>query len=165
MTAKSRRPWIAPAAVGLLACAGCEEPRHVTGEAPAAKPAPEKDNFIVGKRTQDIGKLDRDDVAKQGGVEATTKITAKDPITLQGNAYVTQIGRIAIDQIAYAMKLFQATNDRYPKDYDEFMAEIIKANNIALPKLPFYQEYKYDEKEHRLVIIEYPEKKAGPLPK
>ncbi len=31
------------------------------------------------------------------------------------------------------MDLYQAENDRYPKDYDEFMKEIIKANNIALP--------------------------------
>ena len=58
------------------------------------------------------------------------------------------------------MDLYQAENDRYPKDYDEFMDEIIKANNIALPKLPHYQEYGYDEKEHKLIILEYPDRKS-----
>jgi hypothetical protein len=39
------------------------------------------------------------------------------------------------------------------------MAEVIKANNISLPKLPPYQEYTYDEKEHKLIILEYPDRK------
>ena len=60
------------------------------------------------------------------------------------------------------MDLYHAANDRYPKDYDEFMTEIIKANNIALPKLPHYQEYGYDEKEHKLIILEYPARKDQP---
>ena len=61
------------------------------------------------------------------------------------------------------MDLYHATNDRYPKDLDEFMNEIIKANNIALPKLPPYQAYGYDEKEHKLVILEYQALKDQPL--
>jgi hypothetical protein len=52
------------------------------------------------------------------------------------------------------MDLYHADNDRYPKDYDEFMAVIIKANGIALPQLPPYQKYGYDENEHKLVILE-----------
>ncbi|AMV40817.1 hypothetical protein [Planctomyces sp. SH-PL62] len=90
------------------------------------------------------------------------KITAKDPITLQGNAYVTMIGQTSILQIQHAMNLYQAANDRFPKNYDEFMAEIIRANNIALPKLPHYQEYGYDEQQHKLVILEYPDRKNNP---
>jgi hypothetical protein len=35
------------------------------------------------------------------------------------------------------------------------MTEIIKANNIVLPKLPPHQDYAYDEKDHKLVILEY----------
>ena len=95
----------------------------------------------------------------KGAVEVGTKITAKDYITLQGNAYVTIIGQSSILSIQHAMNLFQASNDRYPKDYDEFMAEIIRANNIALPKLPLYQEYGYDEAQHKLIILEYPDRK------
>ena len=38
-----------------------------------------------------------------------------------------------------------------------------KANNIALPKLPYYQAYGYDEKEHKLIILEYQALKDQPL--
>ncbi|HZW34620.1 MAG TPA: hypothetical protein VFF52_28100 [Isosphaeraceae bacterium] len=171
-------PWLGLAACALAA-AGCEEEvRHVgnrpetrapalTGVAvglddqPAGaaksqfKKAPAQPEFIVGKRTQDIRNA-KTELEKGGAHQATTKITAKDPITLQGNAYVTMIGRTSILQIQHALDLFHATNDRYPKDFDEFMNEIIKANNIALPKLPYYQAYGYDDKEHKLIILEYP---------
>ena len=148
-------------------CLGCEEERNVGGKPkpPAqAKAAAPKDTFIVGRRTQEI--LDaRPELQKGGANVATPKITAKDYITLQGNAYVTAIGQISILSIQHAMDLYHATNDRYPKDYDEFMSEIIKANQIALPVLPYYQKYGYDEKEHKLVILEYPELKNQPLPR
>ena len=90
---------------------------------------------------------------------ASTRIVAKDPITIQGNAYVSIVGRTSILNIQHAMDLYKAANDRYPKNYDEFMAEIIKANNVALPQLPPYQAYAYDEKEHKLIVLEYPDKK------
>jgi len=173
-------PGLAVAACALLA-AGCEEERHefsarpksraadVVGvdlgdqggaaarpqPRPAAKPqAPKKPEFIVGKRTQEIKNANLE-LQKAGVREGTTKITAKDYITLQGNAYVTTVGRLGLLQIQQALDLYHATNDRYPKDYDEFMNEIIKANNIALPKLPYYQAYGYDAKEHKLIILEY----------
>ncbi len=95
----------------------------------------------------------------------STRIVAKDPISLQGNAYVSIIGQTAILSIQHALDLYHATNDRFPKDYDEFMAEIIKANNIALPQLPPYQKYGYDEKEHKLIILEYPDIKNQPGPR
>ena len=43
------------------------------------------------------------------------------------------------------------------------MTEIIKANNIALPKLPLYQKYGYDEREHKLIILEYRDLKDQPV--
>jgi hypothetical protein len=158
----------------LFLAPGCEEPRHVKtkpSEAPAATPAPETETAAaptpevvqpretLGKRTTDIRDMEAE---KQKGAQiATTKITAKDPITLPGNAYVTIIGRTSILQIEQAMNLYKATNDRYPKDFAEFKAEIIQANHLALPTLPYYQEYGYNEKEHKLVILEYPDRKAA----
>jgi hypothetical protein len=156
----------------LLLAPGCEEERAVSSKPKAKsqtqaeaqpKPAVPKAQFIVGQRTQDI-KNASIEVQKGGANVVTPKITAKDPITLQGNAYVSIIGQTSILSIQHAMDLYHAMNDRYPKDYDEFITEIIKANSIALPQLPFYQKYGYDEKEHKLVILEYPELKAQPLP-
>jgi hypothetical protein len=152
---RHRRPWRANCRWwSLLGCvlsaAGCEEPRQ-----PTTKP-------IIGQRTQEV-KNAKVELQKAGVKAVTPKITAKDPITLTGNAYVTAIGKLSILSIQKAVDLYHATNDRYPKDYDEFMNEIIKANNIALPKLPLYQKYAYDEKEHKLIILEYEELKNQPV--
>jgi hypothetical protein len=142
-------PCLALAASALLA-AGCEE-----------KPAEKQPEYIVGKRTQVV--KDANAELKSGKAKVgTTKITAKDPITLQGNAYVTMVGRIGQLQIEDALNKYYALNERYPKDLEEFMNEIIKPNNIALPKLPYYQEYGYDPKEHKLIILEYPDRKNQP---
>jgi hypothetical protein len=117
---------------------------------------------IIGQRTQEIRNA-ATEIEKGGAKQASTKITAKDYITLQGNAYVTTIGKLSILNIQKAMDIYHAMNERYPKDLDEFMNEIIKPNNIALPKLPPYQAYGYDEKEHKLIILEYQELKDQPL--
>ena len=77
-----------------------------------------------------------------------------------GNAYVSIIGQAAMLNIQHTLDLYQATNGEYPKTYDEFMDNIIKPNGIALPTLPFYQEYHYDVPNHRLVIYEYPDRKV-----
>jgi hypothetical protein len=173
MRLRSRCLRSAPLGVSLLLlflAPGCEEPRHVNTKltapsapapAPTTEPAPEvvQPREILGKRTQDI--RNAEDELKKGAQVATTKITAKDPITLPGNAYVTIIGRTSTMLIDQAMNLYKATNDRLPKDFAEFNTEIIKANNIALPKLPYYQEYSYDEKEHKLIVLEYPDRKEA----
>jgi hypothetical protein len=144
---------------GVIVSAGCEEePRHAGGKPAATSRPKEAPGPIVGQRTQKV--IEAAPALEKGNAKiASTKITAKDPITLQGNAYVSIIGRSSQLSIQQAIDLFRANNDRYPKDFNEFMAEIIKANNISLPKLPPYQEYAYDEKEHKLIILEYPDRK------
>ena len=177
MSVPPRRPWPAPAiALGLglaLALAGCDQPtgssRPRSKVAPPAEvaeqpapeptPAPVAPRPILGEKTQDIRDMTKEQ--KAGGVVTQPRITAKDPITLQGNAYVSIIGQNSILNIKHAIDLYQATNGEYPKTTEEFMTNIIKANNIALPKLPFYQEYGYDAANHKLVIMEYPDRKEA----
>jgi hypothetical protein len=160
MPPRSRHPhcWIRLTRLSLsallLAAAGCEEePRHSGGQpSTAARP-----RAILNQRTQDIRPAAPE--LQAGARVAGTRITARDPITLPGNAYVTIIGRTSMFEIEKAMQLYQATNDRYPRDFQEFMTDVVKANQISLPVLPYYQEYGYDEKEHKLVILEYPDRK------
>ncbi len=143
------RPRIA-LGLALALAAGCDQPR------PKVEPRP-----ILNRRTQDIRDVKAETKPEAGGVVVRPKIVSKDPITLPGNAYVTMIGKISMDQIDYAIKLYQAQTGEYPKTYDEFMEKIIKENNIALPEQPSYRKYGYDAAEHRLTIIEYPALKAG----
>ncbi len=140
--------------LSLLLSAGCDEP------APAKKKVQTRE--ILNQRTQDIRDAPKE-IKSGAAVPAPKKPIARDPITLVGNTYVTAIGRTSIDNMKHAVDLFQASEGRYPKDYNEFMERIIKENNIALPKLPYYQEYAYDAAKHELQVIEYPDKKdAGP---
>lgn len=106
-------------------------------------------NSIIGKTTQDIGKHDPE--AKQE--VSDQKIQASDPITAPLIAYGPITERAAIASITHAVNLYQAEHGRYPKDYDEFMNEIIKKNNIRLPVLPFGAKYQYDEANHQLVVV------------
>ncbi len=129
-------------------------------DAPTPAPAPVKPRPILGERTSDIRDAKAETKPGAGGVEVQPRIVAKDPITLSGNAYVTIVGQSSILNIQHALDLYQATNGEYPKTYDEFKEKIIKENNIALPTLPFYQEYGYDVPTHRLIIIEYPARKT-----
>lgn len=119
----------------------------------APRPIAKQSGPIIGQRTSDIRNASV--VVKRGNAKAIQPaITAKDYVSLQGNAYVTIIGQTSVLRIQHAMDLYHAENDHYPKDYDEFMAVIIKANAIVLPQLPSYQKYGYDENEHKLVILE-----------
>ena len=152
----------------LLLAAGCTEPRNVGNLNPspgpatpiettdASQPAPAPSPSRRSARSSARGRPTSDgpSPSSRRAPDRHHPDHRDDPITLPGNAYVTTIGRTSILQIEEAMRLYQAMNDRYPKDYDEFMTEIIKANNIALPKLPDDQKYGYDEREHKLIMLQ-----------
>ena len=148
--------WVLSVLGVLLLAAGCEEERNVGATKGSQKPA--VDHFIVGKRTREIKNADPEVRAGKAAV-VTPKITSNDPITLPANAYVTIVGQTSILHIQHALDLYYGETGRYPRNYAEFMATIVRPNNIALPMLPYYQKYGYDEKEHTLVILEYPELK------
>jgi hypothetical protein len=118
------------------------------------RPAIPHSGPIIGRRTTEVRNA-TDELKKDGAQIASTKIVKKDYIPLLGNAYVSIIGQTSILKIQQAIDIYRADKDRFPKDYDEFMTEIIKANNIALPVLPPHQKYGYDESEHKLIILEY----------
>jgi hypothetical protein len=164
--------WLIITICGLIA-PGCEEETRNVGKRPetraldqtgisvgldetaARAPVQAKQSGpIIGQRTTDIRNASKE-LNQRVAQVASSRIVAKDPITLQGNAYVSIVGRSSVLSIQHSMDLYHATNERYPKDMDEFMTEIIKPNGIALPQLPPYQKFAYDEKEHKLIVLEY----------
>ena len=54
-----------------------------------------------------------------------------------------------------ALQLFKATNGRAPNSEDEFMQQVIAANNIQLPQLPPGHRYVYDVAAEQL-MVEHP---------
>ncbi len=55
-------------------------------------------------------------------------------------------------QIPHAVNLFEAANGRKPNSHDEFMQQIVEANNLKLPELPAGQRYVYDPTAGELMV-------------
>ena len=108
------------------------------------------DTNIVGKTTDDIGEFDPK--AENKIVEPKVKIT--NPVTGALEAYGPAVQRISESEIAHALNFYNAEHDRYPKDYEEFMEQIIKANRIKLPVLPGKKKYQYDVENHKLIVVD-----------
>lgn len=123
----------------LLVIAGC-----TSGE---AEPK-EKKQSILKQKTQDIGEYYPD-----AGLELSdSKVRVDDPILGSLQAYGPMVERASKMAIERHLQFYHINNDRYP-DYEEFMEEIIKRNNIQLPVLPAKHMYQYDVENHKLVVV------------
>jgi len=143
-------------AVACLAAAGGCRP---AAESPPAKPRIET-RKTIGKTTQNVLELSR--ALADGGVPAAMEITGEG-IDVYADAYRTSVGKIAVMAVEQRMKMHAVEHDSPPETYDEFMAAIIQPGSpggLQLPMLPYYQEYAYDPAEKRLVVVEFPAKKA-----
>jgi hypothetical protein len=149
--------------------AGCDEPRTATsGEkaAMAKAKAAEKDQVkpreVIGKTTTDIRET-KSELGK-GAVVADNAGAVRKEIFAPSKYYVVSIDRVAAMNVKHAVDLYQAETGAYPKDYDEFMKNVIKKgqpDEVRLPQLPYYQEYSYDAEKHELIVLEYPARKAA----
>jgi hypothetical protein len=136
-----RTSFLLPAAlVALLAgCGATETPK------PTVKP-----RQILNKTTQRV--LTVEDEVKKGAV-----VLDRAP---NDNVYVYATAQPIMDMINKQHIVgYEITNNAYPKDTEDFINVILKANHQELPELPYYLEYGYDAGKHQLVILEYPEKK------
>ena len=105
---------------------------------------------IIGKKTDKIKEFDPN-AAKQ--IVSDSKGHADDPVLYAMQLYGPTIEMISTMYIDHAIDLFHASEDRYPKDYNEFMTRIIKENQIQLPVLPGGAKYAYDVEKHKLRIV------------
>ena len=133
----------------MVSIQGCAEPPGDNAEKPKTG--------IIGKKTQEIGEFNPNGDAKAADLQV--KETAS-PIGAALGSYGFAVSEISKMAVQRALQLFEATNERYPKDHEEFMTEIIKKNNIQLPVLPGGRQYQYDVKNHELVVVEA-EKNSG----
>jgi hypothetical protein len=142
----------------LVLASGCEEEQHVR----PSSSLPIKTREVIGKTTQQV-RAAAPELQGGGARVAAGKVTAKDPVMLSGQVYQVATNSYSAGLVKHALDLYQAEHGEYPKTYREFEDEILKPNQpdgIRLPRLSYYQEYGYDEKEHKLIVLEYPAKKA-----
>jgi hypothetical protein len=137
-------------AIGLAGWAGCSPP--------ATTRAPEKqgNTGIFGKTTQEIGEFKPEEGAKVSDSSIDEDQLAT-PLIGAAAAYgplTEQVSKLAIQQ---ALNFFYASEGRYPKDHDEFMARIIRPDDpdgIKLPALRAGRDYQYDVENHELLVVE-----------
>ncbi len=137
-------------AILMLAAAGC-------GMKPLDEQTKKSPDSIIGKKTTAVGVYD----PNAGAKVSDSKIQATDMVTSGTSSYGPMLERISKSHIEHAVNLFHANEDRYPKDYQEFMDRIIKENKIELPVLPGGKQYQYDVENHKLVVVDAP---AAPKP-
>ncbi len=104
---------------------------------------------IFKQRTQDVGEFD----ATEGKTVSDSKIKITSPLLGGLEAYGPLAEKVTKLSIDHHLNIFNAAQGRFPKDHDEFMREIIKKNNLQLPKLPGGSKYEYDVANHKLVVV------------
>jgi hypothetical protein len=122
---------------------GCSDPKPTEVEAKRPKKS------IFKQRTQDVGEFD----AKAGKQLSDSKIRATSPLLAGLEAYGPVAEKVTKLAIQHQLNIYNALHGHYPKDHAEFMREIIKKQNLQLPKLPYGNTYEYDVANHRLVVV------------
>lgn len=130
---------------GLVAAvwlSGCEDsPKKAAAPPPAAK-------SIIGEKTQTV--LDVKPELAKGAVVCT------DP----NNPYYSALVKVVVPAMRHSLDIHHAETDAWPQNAQEFVDQILKADNVALDRLPDGLAYGYDAENHTLVVLEYPERKA-----
>ncbi len=156
------------ASSALIVCLGCGgEPRTAGKSSGTTQTKPEGDpnakpRDTLNKTTQKVYDL-KEELAK-GGVVSTGQIKGNDPLSVTAGAYAPTVGRLGTMKAEMDLQQYNALNERYPASLQEFLTEIIKVDQpdgLQLPMLPYYQEYAYDVENHKLVVVEYPARKAA----
>ncbi|HET6882829.1 MAG TPA: hypothetical protein VFI31_21860 [Pirellulales bacterium] len=98
-------------------------------------------------------------VTEKAQVGATGKGNYGGPgvVTTPISVYFQAQERLIYDSVTYAVKLFEAEHGYKPKTEEEFMKQVIEANQIRLPQLPPGSKYKYDPQSGELQV-EHPQR-------
>lgn len=148
---------------GLLMLSGPADQKPTEPSQPTqAEPPKVQTRKTVGKTTQNV--LDLAAAKSQGGIVVDNAAEAEEGgLGAYSQAYrhsVATIGGLAVEQ---KMKLYQAEHNKVPATHQEFMEKIIAPgtpDEVSLPMLPYYQEYAFDPASKKLVVVEFPAKKA-----
>jgi len=144
--------WLALVAFPLAVSLGCDAGAPAGGGGQAVKEPTGPPQiatepvFVQEKATVDLTKKGQAAAGYQPGV-----------ITTPAKVYLRVPDRVAFEiQIPSAMNLYRAEHDGFPKSHEQFMKDIVEANQIKLPELPPDSKYVYKPETGEL-MIEHPE--------
>ena len=107
------------------------------------------------------GSLPPDEEPQTERVQAKAGVGAKgrslDPhqglVVTPARTYFTARERLIFEaQVPHALKMYEATHGQAPRTHEEFMAQVIEANQISLPDLPPDRRYVYDPETKELMV-------------
>ena len=97
--------------------------------------------------------MERVKAEKGVGIKGRSLDEHQGMLVTPAKAYFSVRERVVFEiQIPEAVKLFKATNGNGPKSHEDFMAQIVDANQIQLPELPAGQRYVYDPEKEELMV-------------
>lgn len=149
----------------LLFAAGClgsqqsQDATASSGEPPAVSAEEATPRETINQTTQNV--LSLEEALASGGEEVDPGITSTNPLLQSAEAYrtsVAKVGALAVQQ-AIQIRNAQSIADPKPLTHAEFLREIIKPGQpggIELARLPYYQEYAWDEADQQLVVVNFP---------
>lgn len=124
---------------------GCKPPQPPVAKAPPPPPQPvEMEQVKVG-----VGV----------GLKGRSLDEYEGPVVTPVKSYFAAKEKIAFEiQVPQAISLYKALNGSLPTTTEEFMAQVIKANQIKLPELPPGHRYLWNHETEEL-MVERPAKK------
>jgi hypothetical protein len=147
---------------------GCgDAPRAAKADAKRQAPPPKKqaelppeEGFAKLKKVEPIIKHDPNDRSRR---ISKAEFEYTDPITGPMKVYGPAIERAFVPFANQRVEMFRATNGRYPKDYEEFLKEVVhnREDPLKIPILPG-KRYEYDEKNHKVIVTELAEPNQTP---
>lgn len=155
-------PRRAVLALALLASAGCGGSSATSTPPKTAAAGEVAPRETVRKTTQEVMRLseaqaqggqiaeDGGTVGPSGGYLGTLAKTYRQAAGMGGTYAANQ-----------AIQAHEILNGPL-KDYADFQTTILRKGDpggLALPMLPYYQEYAYDEANHKVVIVEFPKRR------
>ncbi len=162
--------------VALIGCGGQQPEEPASPEAPpvpspAVDPAAESDAApdAVAEPAEESPdmtatpeeSLPPDEEPQTERVQAKAGVGAKgrslDPhqglVVTPARTYFTARERLIFEaQVPHALKMYEATHGQAPRTHEEFMAQVIEANQISLPDLPPDRRYVYDPESKELMV-------------
>ncbi len=151
----------------LFGTTGCiqktERPPGEQTASPGATAEEATPRETLNKTTQVV--LDLNAAIADGAVLAETNIAATDPLTQSAAAYRTTAGKLSGMKVHQAIQLrnAQSIKDPKPLSHADLMKDIIRPgepDGIALPMLPYYQEYSWDVAQQALIVVDFPARQA-----
>lgn len=165
-----RKLWSALTLGGIVTLSGCVKTVDVSSESAATASADAQAREAMASEAAGHVSEGNPEGTPPGDAAADAPVVARAGVGKQGQSLQneTGVGRMIAQpaitlfavkqravfeiQIPQAMQLFEALEGRKPKDHDEFMNKIIKANNINLPELPEGKIYRYHPDDAQLYV-------------